>query len=103
MAPTEAVRARVLEDDGTLLRFRHDLIQEASMRISRPACIGDCTARPGSGWLKRGAPSLQVAEHLARGAGQGDTYAIGWLTRRPAREGRDHRMWPLTCWSGQRR
>ena len=37
--------------------------------------------RPVSGWPAAGASSLQVAEHLARGAGPGDAAAISWLTR----------------------
>ena len=30
----EAIRARVLEDDGTVLRFRHDLVRESDLRGS---------------------------------------------------------------------
>ena len=85
-ALTEAVRARVLEDDGTLLRFRHDLIRE-SIYADLPASVRRGLHREaGQRLAQTGAPSLQVAEHLARGAGPGDSYAIGWLAR-AAREG----------------
>jgi predicted ATPase len=97
----EAIRARVLEDDGARLRFRHDLIRDAiyddltgSVRLALHREAGQRLAQAG-------APALQVAEHLARGATTGDTEAVIWLTRRPARRRRGHRMSPRICWAGR--
>ena len=86
MVLAEAIRARVLEDDGTVLRFRHDLIRE-TIYADQPASVLQGLHREAGQRLARsGAPALQVAEHLARGAARGDADAIGWLTR-AAREG----------------
>ena len=77
----EAITGRVLEDDGARLRFRHDLIRDAIYE-DLPATIRSGLHREAGQRLARaGAPSLQVAEQLARGAGQDDTEAISWLTR----------------------
>ena len=63
--------ARVLEDDGARLRFRHDLIRDAIYE-DLPATIRRGLHREAGQRLARaGAPSLQVAEHLARGAARG--------------------------------
>ena len=81
MVLAEAIRARVLEDDGDRLRFRHDLIRDAIYE-DLPASVRRGLHREAGQRLARaGAPALQVAEHLARGAGPGDAEAIGWLTR----------------------
>jgi DNA-binding CsgD family transcriptional regulator/predicted negative regulator of RcsB-dependent stress response len=80
-ALAEAIRARVLEDDGALLRFRHDLIRE-SIYADLPGSVRRGLHREiGQRLAQTGAPALQVAEHLARGAGRGDAAAIAWLTR----------------------
>lgn len=77
----EAIRAGVLEDDGAVLRFRHDLIRE-SIYADLPASVrGGLHREAGQRLARRGAPALQVAEHLARGAARGDAETIGWLTR----------------------
>ena len=68
----EAIRARVLEDDGEGLRFRHDLIHP-SLRLALHREAGQRLARSG-------ASALRVAEHLARGATRGDADAITWLS-----------------------
>ena len=87
MVLAEAIRARVLEDDGTVLRFRHDLIRE-SIYADLPVSVRRGLHREaGQRLAQTGAPSLQVAEHLARGAAQGDADAIGWLTRAAREEG----------------
>jgi DNA-binding CsgD family transcriptional regulator len=77
----EALQARVLEDDGERLRFRHDLIHEAiyedlpaSVRLGLHREAGRRLAAAGAG-------ALQVAEHLARGAVPGDAEAVAWLAR----------------------
>jgi DNA-binding CsgD family transcriptional regulator/tetratricopeptide (TPR) repeat protein len=77
----EAVRARVLEDDGDRLRFRHDLIREA-IYVDLPASVRLGLHREAAQRLAAaGTPALQVAEQFSRGASPGDTEAIGWLTR----------------------
>jgi DNA-binding CsgD family transcriptional regulator/TolA-binding protein len=77
----EAIRARVLEDDGDRLRFRHDLIHEAIYE-DLPASVRLALHREaGRRLAAAGAEALQVAEHLARGATPGDAEAIAWLTR----------------------
>jgi len=86
MMLAEAIRARVLEDDGTVLRFRHDLIREAIYADLPAGVLQGLHREAGQKLAYSGAPALQVAEHLARGAARGDADAIGWLTR-AAREG----------------
>ncbi len=77
----EAIRARILEDDDAVLRFRHDLIREC-LYADLPASVRQGLHREtGHRLAQAGAPAGQVAEHLARGAGPGDSAAIGWLTR----------------------
>ena len=70
-----------VEDDGDRLRFRHDVIRDAIYE-DMPATIRHGLHREAGQRLARtGAPALQVAEHLARGAARGDTEAVGWLSR----------------------
>ena len=83
----EAIRARVLEDDGTVLRFRHDLIRESIYADLPASVLRGLHREAGQRLARSGAPALQVAEHLARGAVQGDADAIGWLTRAAREEG----------------
>ena len=79
-ALAEAIRARVIDDDGTRLRFRHDLIRD-SIYADLPASMRSVLHREaGQRLAQAGAPALQVAEHLARGATTGDAEAIAWLT-----------------------
>jgi len=77
----EAITARVLADDGAVLRFRHDLIRESIYEDLPVSVRRGLHREAGQRLAQRGAPSLQVAEHLARGAAQGDDEAIGWLAR----------------------
>ena len=80
-ALAEAIRARVLEDDGDRLRFRHDLIRDA-IYSDLPGSVRLALHREAGQRLAGiGAPALQVAEQLARGATRGDTTAVGWLTK----------------------
>ena len=75
----------MLEDDGAVLRFRHDLIRE-SIYADLPGSVRRGLHREaGQRLAQAGAPALQVAEHLARGAARGDAEVIGWL-RQAARE-----------------
>ena len=78
---TEAITGRVLEDDGARLRFRHDLIRDALYEDLPLSIRRGLHREAGQRLTRAGAPSLQVAEHLARGAGQGDAEAISWLAR----------------------
>ena len=88
VALAEAIRAQVLEDDGPVLRFRHDLIRE-SIYAELPASVRRGLHREaGHRLAQAGAPSLQIAEHLSRGAAPGDAEAIRWLTK-AAREAAD--------------
>ena len=80
-ALADAVAAHVLEDDDAHLRFRHDLLRE-SIYQDVPTTIRKGLHREAGQRLARaGAPSMQVAEHLSRGAAVGDGEAIDWLTR----------------------
>jgi DNA-binding CsgD family transcriptional regulator/tetratricopeptide (TPR) repeat protein len=76
-----AIRARILEEKGDRLRFRHDLIHEAIyLDLPASARVG-LHREAGRRLAESGAAALQVAEHLARGAGRGDAAAIDWLVR----------------------
>ena len=77
----EPISARVLQDDGARLRFRHDLIHDAIYEDLPGSVRGALHREAGQRLSVAGAPTLQVAEHLARGACQGDAEAIGWLAR----------------------
>jgi predicted ATPase/DNA-binding CsgD family transcriptional regulator len=80
-ALTEAIRSRVVEDDGMQLRFRHDLIRD-SIYEDLPATMRRGLHREAAQRLAQsGAPPLRVAEHFARGAAEGDGEAIAWLAR----------------------
>ena len=77
----EAMRAGVLADDGAHLRFRHDLIRDSIYQDLPGSVRGALHREAGQRLAQSGAPVLQVAEHLARGARPGDADAISWLTR----------------------
>ena len=77
----EAIRARVLEDDGARLRFRHELIRDAMYEDLAGSVRRGLHREAGQRLAQAGAPPLQVAEHLARGAVTGDTEAVTWLAR----------------------
>lgn len=76
----EAVDAHVLEDEGTDLRFRHDLIHEVVYR-DIPASIRASLHREAAHRLAdAGASPQAVAEHLLRSVQPGDGEGIAWLT-----------------------
>ena len=78
-ALAEAIRAQVIEDDGSRLRFRHDLIREA-IYTDMPGSVRLALHREaGRRLAAAGAPALQVAGQLARGPGDAET--VEWLTR----------------------
>ena len=77
----EGIAGRVLEEHGAVIRFRHDLIRDALYEDLPLSVRRGLHREAGRRLAQTGAPALQVAEQLARGAGQGDAEAIGWLTR----------------------
>jgi DNA-binding CsgD family transcriptional regulator len=80
-ALSEAFRARVLAGDDTELCFRHDLIRDAFYESLEPGVRRALHREAGQRLATNGAPTAQVAEHLARGATVGDVEAVDWLAR----------------------
>ena len=78
-AVEEAVRADLLVEDGEQLRFRHDLLREAT-RQSLPQSLRRAMERQSASvMLGMGAAPAEVATQLARSAEPGDREAIGAL------------------------
>ena len=78
-AVAEAVRADLLVDDGEQLRFRHDLLREAT-RQSLPQSLRRAMERQSASiMLGMGAAPAEVATQLARSAEPGDQEAISAL------------------------
>jgi AAA ATPase domain len=76
-----AVRARVVEDDGPRLRFRHDLIRDALHEDLPGGVRLGLHREAGQRLAAAGAPAVQVAEQLARAATPGDAEAVRWLSQ----------------------
>jgi DNA-binding CsgD family transcriptional regulator len=75
----EAVRADLLVEDGEQLRFRHDLLREAT-RQSLPQSLRRAMERQSASiMLGMGAAPAEVATQLSRSAEPGDREAIGAL------------------------
>ncbi|ODR09976.1 LuxR family transcriptional regulator [Mycobacterium shimoidei] len=75
----EAVRADLLVEDGERLRFRHDLLREAT-RQSLPQSLRRAMERQSASvMLAMGATPAEVATQLARSAEPGDNEAIDAL------------------------
>ena len=75
----EAVRVQLLVDDGERLRFRHDLLREAT-RQSLPQSLRRAMERQSASvMLGMGAAPAEVATQLARSAEPGDREAIDAL------------------------
>jgi DNA-binding NarL/FixJ family response regulator/cell wall-associated NlpC family hydrolase len=75
----EAVRADLLVEDGERLRFRHDLLREAT-RQSLPQSVRRAMERQSASvMLGMGAAPAEVATQLARSAEPGDREAISAL------------------------
>ena len=75
----EAVRADLLVEDGERLRFRHDLLREAT-RQSLPQSLRRAMERQSASvMLGMGAAPAEVATQLARSAEPGDREAIDAL------------------------
>src|SRR3984957_7542975 len=78
-AVEEAVRADLLVEDGEQLRFRHDLLREAT-RQSLPQSLRRAMERQAASiMLSMGAAPAEVATQLARSAEHGDREAISAL------------------------
>ena len=78
-ALAEAVRADLLVEDGDQLRFRHDLLREAT-RQSLPQSLRRAIERQSASiMLSMGAAPAEVATQLARSAEPGDKEAIDAL------------------------
>ncbi|HEX5088026.1 MAG TPA: AAA family ATPase [Nocardioides sp.] len=82
MPAVEAVIASgVLDEQGVLLQFRHDLIREA-VYADMPSSLRLALHREAATRLAGvGSPTTRVADQFARGATRGDPEAIDWLTR----------------------
>jgi hypothetical protein len=77
----EAVRADLLVEDGEQLRFRHDLLREAT-RQSLPQSLRRAMERQSASvMLGMGAAPAEVATQLARSAEPGDMEAVDALRR----------------------
>jgi DNA-binding CsgD family transcriptional regulator len=75
----EAVRANLLVEDGGQLRFRHDLLREAT-RQSLPQSLRRAMERQSASvMLGMGAAPAEVATQLARSAEPGDMEAVDAL------------------------
>src|SRR6516225_1167481 len=84
----EAVRSDLLVEDGERLRFRHDLLREAT-RQSLPQSLRRAMERQSASiMLGMGADPSEVANQLARSAEPGDREAIGALRRAAQSVGR---------------
>jgi DNA-binding CsgD family transcriptional regulator len=84
----EAVRADLLVDDGERLRFRHDLLREAT-RQSLPQSLRRAMERQSASvMLGTGAAPAEVATQLARSAERGDREAIDALRQAAQSVGR---------------
>jgi DNA-binding CsgD family transcriptional regulator len=78
-AVEEAVRADILVEDGDQMRFRHDLLREAT-RQSLPESLRRAMERQSASvMLEMGAAPEEVATQLARSAEVGDQAAIAAL------------------------
>jgi DNA-binding CsgD family transcriptional regulator len=77
----EAVRADLLVEDDEQLRFRHDLLREAT-RQSLPSSLRRAMERQSAAiMLEMGAAPVEVATQLARSAEVGDQVAVAELRR----------------------
>src|SRR6201994_2994310 len=84
----EAVRADLLVEDGEQLRFRHDLLREAT-RQSLPQSLRRAMERQSASvMLNMGAAPAEVATQLARSAEPGDREAINALRQAAQSVGR---------------
>jgi DNA-binding CsgD family transcriptional regulator len=78
-AVDEAVRADLLVEDGEQLRFRHDLLREATRQSLAQSLRRAMERQSASIMLRMGAAPAEVATQLARSAEPGDREAIDAL------------------------
>jgi DNA-binding CsgD family transcriptional regulator len=78
-AVEEAVRADLLVEDGEQLRFRHDLLREATRQSLSQSLRRAMERQSASMMLSLGAAPAEVATQLARSAEPGDREAIDAL------------------------
>ncbi|MGY4648438.1 helix-turn-helix transcriptional regulator [Mycobacterium sp. URHB0021] len=78
-AVEEAVRADLLAEDGDRLRFRHDLLREATRQSLPPSLRRAVERQSAAVMLEMGAAPAEVATQLARSADVGDQAAIAAL------------------------
>jgi ATP/maltotriose-dependent transcriptional regulator MalT len=84
----ESVRADLFVEDGEQLRFRHDLLREAT-RQSLPQSLRRAMERQAASvMLSLGAAPAEVATQLARSAEPGDKEAVGALRQAAQSVGR---------------
>lgn len=76
-----ALDARILEEAGPEVAFRHDLLREALYDDLAHAVRIGLHREVAAALAARGAPAVQVAEHMLHGATLGDTSATDWLQR----------------------
>jgi DNA-binding CsgD family transcriptional regulator len=84
----EAVRADLLVEDGEQLRFRHDLLREATQQSLPQSLRRAMERQSASVMLGMGADPAEVATQLARSAEPGDQEAIGALRQAAQSVGR---------------
>ena len=87
-AVAEAVRADLLVEVGERLRFRHDLLREATRQALPQSLRRAMERQSASVMLKMGADPAEVATQLARSAEPGDKEAIGALRQAAQSVGR---------------
>ena len=83
-AVREAVAVGVLDDEGEVLSFRHDLLRAEVYDGLAPAVRKGVHLQAARRLAERGAPAATVAHHFAHGASPGDAEAVGWLRRAAA-------------------
>jgi hypothetical protein len=81
----EALAASLVGEAGTQLVFRHELVREAIYQDLPLAVRTGLHRDAGRALAAAGAPTGQVATHMALGASAGDIEAVEWL-RRAARQ-----------------
>jgi DNA-binding NarL/FixJ family response regulator len=84
----EAVRADLFIEDGERLRFRHDLLREATRQCLPQSLRRAMERQSASVMLGMGATPAEVATQLARSAEPGDREAIGALRQAAQSVGR---------------
>ncbi len=77
----ESIRAGILTDDGDRLRFRHDVIREATYSDMTSSVRTGLHRATAEHLAASGGSAMRVAEHLLRATEPGDREAVDWLVR----------------------